>query len=138
MAKTKTTVTGKSVTQFLNSVKNKKMREDSFKLLDILESHTGLQPQMWGPSIIGYGKYHYKYESGHEGDAPLAGFSPRAAALTVYVADFKGRSELLKKLGKYTSSKACIYIKKLEDIDIAVLKKVIDGSMKAVKKMYPS
>jgi hypothetical protein len=93
---------------------------------------------MWGPSIVGFGQYHYKYESGHEGYSCLAGFSPRKGNLTVYVmGDFANKESLLKKLGKYKMSKACIYIKKLEDIDMDVLEKIVKGSVDYTKKKYP-
>ena len=99
---------------------------------------TGDEPKMWGSSIIGFGSYHYKYASGHEGDAPLAGFSPRKDALVVYIAnEFKDREELLSKLGKHKSSKACVYIKKLSDVDLAVLEKLIVNSTDYIKKLYP-
>jgi hypothetical protein len=90
---------------------------------------TGFKPYMWGPSIIGFGNYHYKYQSGHEGDAPLAGFSPRKNAITIYMASkFPERDELLKQLGKYKLTVACIYIKTLDDINISILKKMISAS----------
>jgi hypothetical protein len=139
MAKNKTAETGKSVTEFLNNVQNEIKRRDSFILIEIIKSLTGYEPKMWGPSIIGFGKYHYKYASGHEGDAPLAGFSPRKESLVIYMApEFKAREELLPKLGKQTNSKSCIYVKKLEDIDIEVLKKIIKNSMDAALKLYPT
>ena len=93
---------------------------------------------MYGPSIVGFGNYHYKYASGHEGDAPVAGFAPRGKELNVYIAGFPGKDELLQKLGKHKASKVCVYIKKLEDVSIPVLKKLILNSMKHTKKMYPS
>lgn len=139
MAKNKTTETGNSVTGFVNKVKNEVKRNDSFKLIEIFKSITGHEPKMWGPSIIGFGKYHYKYASGHEGDAPLAGFSPRKDSLVIYMAtEFEKREELLSKLGKHKSSKSCLYVKKLEDLDIAVLKTVIKNSMDYATKLYPS
>lgn len=139
MAKNKTTETGNSVTGFVNKVKNEVKRNDSFKLIEIFKSITGHEPKMWGPSIIGFGKYHYKYASGHEGDAPLAGFSPRKDSLVIYMAtEFEKREELLSKLGKHKSSKSCLYVKKLGDLDIAVLKTVIKNSMDYATKLYPS
>ena len=90
---------------------------------------------MWGPTIIGFGNYHYKYESGHEGDAPLAGFSPRKDAIVLYFAPtFNRREELLQKFGKYKAGKSCIYIKKLADVDMEILKKMIVGSIKTHKE----
>jgi hypothetical protein len=94
---------------------------------------------MWGPTMIGFGKYHYKYESGHEGDAPLAAFSPRKDSLVLYFAtEYENREVLLTKLGKHKSSKSCVYVKKLGDIDIEVLKTMTINSMAQAKKLYPS
>jgi hypothetical protein len=139
MAKNKTAETQNSVTDFINAVENEVKRNDAFELLKIMQETTGFEPKMWGPSIIGFGSYHYKYDSGHEGDAPLAGFSPRKTALTVYFyLPEEKREELLKKLGKHTSSKACIYIKKLADVDIEILKKIILLSTQYTQKLYPS
>lgn len=139
MAKNKTTETQNSVTEFINAVDNEVKRNDAFELLTIIQETTGFEPKMWGPSIIGFGSYHYKYESGHEGDAPLAGFSPRKTAMTVYFyLPEENREELLSQLGKHTSSKACIYIKKLADIDIEILKKIILRSIAYTQKLYPS
>ncbi|WP_426484414.1 DUF1801 domain-containing protein [Flavobacterium sp. 2] len=139
MAKNKTNETESSVTDFINTVENEQKRKDAFQLLSIVQELTGFEPKMWGPSIIGFGSYHYKYDSGHEGDAPLAGFSPRKAAMTVYFYLPEGkREELLSKLGKHTSSKACIYVKKLTDIDIEILKNIILLSMEYTQNLYPS
>ncbi|MFD2943605.1 DUF1801 domain-containing protein [Flavobacterium notoginsengisoli] len=138
MAVNKTTETTSSVTDFINAVENEVKRNDAFELLKIIQEITGFEPKMWGPSIIGFGSYHYKYESGHEGDAPLAGFSPRKTAMTVYFyLPEKEREELLPKLGKHTSSKACIYIKKLADIDMEILKKIILLSIDYTQNLYP-
>lgn len=138
MASNKTTETQDSVTDFINAVENEAKRKDAFELLKILQETTDFEPKMWGPSIIGFGSYHYKYDSGHEGDAPLAGFSPRKAAMTIYFyLPEEKREELLSKLGKHTSSKACIYIKKLTDIDIEILKKIVLLSMEYTLKLYP-
>lgn len=139
MAVNKTTETTNSVADFINTVENEQKRKDAFQLLSIIQELTGFEPKMWGPSIIGFGSYHYKYDSGHEGDAPLAGFSPRKTAMTVYFyLPEENREELLSKLGKHTSSKACIYIKKLTDIDIEILKKIILLSIEYTQKLYPS
>ncbi|MDQ6529938.1 DUF1801 domain-containing protein [Flavobacterium sp. LHD-85] len=138
MAKNKTTETQNSVTDFINAVDNEVKRNDAFELLKIIQEITGFEPKMWGPSIIGFGSYHYKYDSGHEGDAPLAGFSPRKTAMTVYFyLPEEKREALLSKLGKHTSSKACIYIKKLADIDIEILKKIILLSIEYTQNLYP-
>jgi hypothetical protein len=138
-AKNKTTETENSVTEFLSSVENEVRRKDSFRLIELFKSITGCEPKMWGPSIIGFGSYHYKYASGREGDSPLAGFSPRKDSLTLYMAsEFENREELLSQLGKQKSSKCCIYAKKLDDIDIAVLEKIVKNSMISATKPYPS
>ncbi|BDU27315.1 DUF1801 domain-containing protein [Flavobacterium sp. GSB-24] len=138
MAKNKTTETQQSVTDFINAVENDAKRNDAFELVKIMQEATGFEPKMWGTSIIGFGSYHYKYDSGHEGDAPLAAYSPRKAATTVYFyLPEENREELLSKLGKHKSSKACIYINKLTDIDIEVLKKIILRSIEFTQKLYP-
>ena len=126
MAKIKTKPTKASVKDFINGVENEQKRKDSFKLVQIMKEISGEEPYMFGSSIVGFGSYHYKYNSGHEGDAPLIGFSPRKAAISLYV--FTGLDEhkhLLENLGKYSMGKACIYIKKLEDIDEQTLIKVM-------------
>ncbi|CAN5178594.1 hypothetical protein BH09BAC3_BH09BAC3_00710 [soil metagenome] len=137
MAKNKTTDTGKDVNEFINKVADETKRDDAFQLIEIFKSQTGFDAKMWGPSIIGFGFYHYKYESGHEGDAPLTGFSPRKAATVLYITGFPKREEMLKKLGKYKVGKGCIYVKRLEDIERRVLEKMIVGSVKEMKKKYP-
>lgn len=126
MANIKTKPTKASVKDFINGVENEQKRKDSFKLVQIMKEISGEEPYMFGSSIVGFGSYHYKYNSGHEGDAPLIGFSPRKAAISLYA--FTGLDEhkhLLDHLGKYTMGKACIYIKKLEDIDEQTLVKVM-------------
>ena len=138
MAKNKTTETTGSVTAFLNAVKDEVKRKDSLQLAKIIEKQTGFAPKMWGPSIVGFGSYHYKYESGREGDAPLVGFSPRAAAIVLYLSgNFDKREELLKQFGKHKSEKGCVYIKKLEDINLDVLNKMITSHIKHIQKLYP-
>jgi len=138
MAKTKakTTETTKSVSSFVKSIEYKQRQKDCLAIIGIMEKQTGFDARMWGPSIIGFGSYHYKYESGHEGDAPLVGFSPRKAEFALYIANFDGKEELLKKFGKHKTAKSCVYIKKLEDIDIAVLKKLTAGSVKHYQSKY--
>jgi len=139
MAQNKTTETNISVTEFVNKVENEVKRDDSFKLIEIFKSISGFEPKMWGPTIIGFGSYHYKYESGHEGQAPLTGFSPRKDSLVFYLAsEFENRELLLSKLGKHKSSKGCVYVKKLSDIDIETLKIIITNSMNYISKLYPS
>ncbi len=124
MATTKTTYTGQNVTGFINSyVDNEQKKADSFQLVELLQNWSDSEPKMWGPSIIGFGNYHYKYASGHEGDAPVLGFSPRKDALTLYVYSDTAKSKLLlPELGKFKMSKACIYVKKLSDINTNILK----------------
>jgi hypothetical protein len=130
MAKNKTTYTKNSVTEFVDKIENEAKRDDSFQLIEIYKSITGFEPRMWGPTIIGFGNYHYKYESGHEGDAPLAAFSPRKDSLVLYFApEYENREVLLSQLGKHKSSKACVYVKKLSDIDVKVLERMVVTSM---------
>ena len=101
MAKIKTTETSKSVAGFINSVRDEIKRKDSFQIIEIMKKQTGFEPKMWGPSIVGFGNYHYKYDSGHEGDMPLAAFSPRSTAIVVYLSEnFENKDELLQKPGK--------------------------------------
>ncbi len=134
MTEQKTKPTKVSVEKFINSVPDKTKREDSFKLLEMMKKITKEEPKMWGPSIIGFGSYHYKYASGHEGEMCLTGFSPRKAALSIYLfCNNKHEKELLKKLGKHKSGVSCLYVKKLEDIDIKILKKLISESVKYIK-----
>ena len=129
MAENKTRKTGASVEGFLASVENKRRREDGFALLEMMKEITGLEPEMWGPSIIGFGDYHYRYESGREGDIFLTGFSPRKQSLSLYVMDgFDGRDELLDKLGKHRRSVSCLYINKLADVDLDVLRELVRRS----------
>lgn len=130
MAKTKTIYTDASVIDFINTyVDNEQKKTDSFQLIELMREWSGFEPKMWGPAIIGFGNYHYKYASGHEGDAPMIGFSPRKAAFSLYVYSPTEQSKpLLDHLGKYKIAKACIYVKKLSDIDIPTLKKICEAS----------
>ena len=138
MAKNKTDETGKSVTGFINEFTDSEQKQkDSHELIKLMKEATGFEPKMWGPSIIGFGNYHYKYDSGHEGDAPLLGFSPRKSAISLYV--FTGLEEhkhLLEGLGKFKMGKACIYVNKLSDIDQQKLKKLMKASIKYLKEKY--
>ena len=139
MKANKTTETSASVTAFINTVKEVAKREDCFTIIELITKETGLEPKMWGPSIVGFGSYHYKYETGREGESPLVGFSPRSSAIVFYLSGhFENRDELLKSLGKHKTEKGCVYIKKMEDIDIAVLKKIIKSSIKHKKSLYPA
>lgn len=139
MSEIKTLLTDTNVLSFVESVEHDQRRSDALQLLDIFEQATGLPPAIWGDSIVGYGQYHYKSErSKQEGDWPLTGFSPRKAAMTVYVMPgFDKYRHQLEKLGKYTSSVSCIYFKRLDDIDIEVLKAIISDSVKVMKQRYP-
>lgn len=138
MYQLKTKETDNSVIEFIETVESQKKREDAYKLLDIFAETSGYEAKMWGPSIIGFGSYHYKYASGHEGDAPLVGFSPRKAKTSLYFATGDTeREELLKEFGKHTSGKACVYINKIADIDVEVLKKLIKQSIKFLKEAHP-
>lgn len=128
-----------SVIEFIEKVENIKKRKDAYDLLDIFTEVTGFQPKMWGPSIIGFGSYHYIYKSGHEGDAPLVGFSPRKAKISLYFTmDEIEREKLLESLGKHTSGKGCVYINKLADVDIDIIKKLIVHSVNYLEQKYPS
>lgn len=129
MAELKTKPGDASVEAFLQSVTPAKRREDAGVLLELMKRVTGEDPVMWGPSIIGFGSYHYKYESGREGDWFVAGFSPRKQALTLYImSGFPRHEELMKRLGTYTTGKSCLYIKKLEDVDVDVLEELVQAS----------
>lgn len=137
MTKNKTNETDVNVYNFINTVSGETKREDSLCIVEIFKDISGFEPKMWGPSIIGFGSYHYKYNSGHEGDAPLAGFSPRKDSIVLYFAsEFESREQLLEKLGKHKTGKVCVYVKKLEDIDISILKKLLKGSIAQIKKQY--
>ena len=136
MAKNKTTATAQSVDDFIAKVEDETKRDDSYELIKIFKIATGEEAKMWGSSIIGFGSFHYKYESGHEGDMCLTGFSPRKNAIVLYILNLDGKNGLLEKLGKHKSSKGCVYIKKFADIDASVLKKMIDVAVKSLKKKY--
>lgn len=138
MGTVKTTVNDASVTDFIASVQDDAKRSDSFKLLELFTQITGEQPKMWGTSIIGFGMYHYKSErSSQEGDWPLTGFSPRKQNLTLYVMPGYGDySDLFKVLGKHKTSKGCLYINKLADVDVSVLEKLIAKTFAASKKLH--
>jgi hypothetical protein len=139
MAKNKTIETENSVADFLVTISDAKRREDCMSIIDLLSKVSGFEPKIWGTSIIGFGIYNYKYESGHAGNAPLAGLASRKNAITVYMAStFYQREELLSQLGKHKASKACIYIQKLEDIDIKILSQIVKKSIEHIKQTYPN
>jgi len=138
MAKNKTVETRDSVAGYLTTITDEKRRKDFSAIIDLISNHTGLEPKMWGTSIVGFGIYHYKYESGHEGSAPLAALASRANAITLYFGSkFDKREELLSKFGKHKTGKGCIYIQKLEDIDTGILVKMVKNSIEYTKKTYP-
>ena len=137
MADLKTKRNDGDVEAFLGAVENDKRREDSLAMLEFMKRVTGEEPTMWGGSIVGFGSYHYKYASGREGDWPAAGFSPRKQALTLYImSGFARHDELMANLGKYTTGKSCLYIKKIEDVDMDVLEQLVKGSMQMVADTY--
>jgi len=130
--KNKTAETNVNVTDFINSfVDNEQKKADSFQLIELMTKWSGFEPKMWGPTIIGFGSYHYRYASGHEGDAPILGFSPRKAAFSLYVVSPGDENKkLLDELGKYKMSKACIYFKKLSDLNLNILEKISKATIK--------
>jgi len=141
MAEVKTKKTKVSAVAFIHSVKDPQKRADSKKLLTLFKQATGEKPAMWGSSMVGYGQYHYKSErSSQEGDWPLAAFSPRVQSLTIYIMPgVKNYASLLKKLGKHTiSGGSCLYIKKLDDVHLPTLKKLIQTSVRDMRKKYKS
>ncbi|MFT3893807.1 MAG: DUF1801 domain-containing protein [Anaerolineales bacterium] len=134
MAELKTKLTNASVDKFLSGVNDEGARADCYQIIEIMKSVTKAEPKMWGSAIIGFGDYHYKYESGRENDWFQVGFSLRKQNLTVYLmGGLQDQDELLSKLGKYATGKGCLYIKKLEDVDTKVLKKLVTASVKRLK-----
>ena len=139
MAESKMKENDNSVIEFIENVENEKKKADAYQLLKIYEEVTGYEAKMWGPSIIGFGSYHYKYASGREGDAPLVAFSPRKEKISLYLAyESEEREKLLGNFGKYTKSKACIYVNKLADIDTNVLKDLIIYTVETYQNLYPN
>jgi hypothetical protein len=138
MAKNKTAETGADVIEFINAFADTaQKRADSFELIKLMQKVTGHEPRMWGPSIIGFGRYHYKYASGHEGDAPLLGFSPRKGAISLYAySGLEQHEHLLKDLGKFKIGKVCIYVKKLSDLDEKKLVTLMKESVRYLKAKY--
>jgi tagatose-1,6-bisphosphate aldolase len=133
----KTTETELSVKDFIKKIPDEQRQKDALAMVEIMEKQSGFPAKMWGPAIIGFGSYHYVYESGHEGDAPLVGFSPRKNEFALYLSSsFDKREELLQQLGKHKTAKACVYIKKIEDIKVDILKKMVAASVKHVKAKY--
>jgi len=139
MADNKTKPTNLSVAMFIDALTDRARCVDAKALVKLMQSAVGEKPKMWGPSMIGFGSYHYRYDSGREGDMPLIGFSPRKAATVLYnMTGFSGSEALLAKLGKYTSGKGCLYIKKLADVDQKVLEALVLKSVAAMRARYPS
>ena len=137
MAENKTQKTGASVAKFLAAIKDETRRKDSAAVAGLMKKVTGSKAEMWGPSIVGFGNFHYKSDSGREGDFFLVGFSPRKAALTLYLmGGFADFDKLLTKLGKHKMSGSCLHIKRLEDVDKRVLEQLIGRSFAARKKKY--
>lgn len=136
MAELKTKVNEQSVTKFLNSIKDKQRRQECLTVLEMMKKATKTEPKMWGSSIVGFGKYHYVYASGREGDWFLTGFSPRKQNLTLYImGGLSAHEALLQKLGKHKTGKGCLYVNKLEDIDLPTLRKLIVEGVKLVRKL---
>ena len=137
MYKQKTTENDKDVHAFIETIQQPQKRQDAYTLLDLFSATTGYEPKMWGPSVIGFGSYHYRYASGHEGDAPLVGFSPRKRAISIYTAVGSDETDKLRThLGKHKMGKACLYVNKLSDIDLEVLKKILVSSVEFLESTY--
>jgi len=134
MATNKTTPNAQSVDQFLSLIDDEQKRTDSFTLLELMKEVTGMEPKMWGSSIIGFGSYHYTYESGREGDMMITGFSPRKQNLTIYRMGGVEEQDIIKELGKYTTAKGCLYIKRLTDVNLPTLKKLIIWSFERAEE----
>jgi hypothetical protein len=138
MAELKTKPTDENVAEYLRTITDEKKIKDSYSLIQLMKEITGEEPKMWGTSIIGFGSYHYKYASGHEGDAALIGFSPRKQNISLYLmAGIEGNEDLLLNLGKHKAGKGCLYLKQLNDVNLDVLKELIERTVNNLKKMYP-
>ncbi|MCS7072875.1 MAG: DUF1801 domain-containing protein [Bacteroidia bacterium] len=137
MAKNKTTETQQSAVDFIESINDETKRNDCLELIRIIKELINLEPKLWGTSIIGFGTYHYKYNSGHEGDSPIFSFAPSASSIALYLsANFENRVELLQQLGKHKTTKGCVHIKTLADVDITVLQKIIMNHIKHIRELY--
>lgn len=137
MAELKTKKTEASVDDFIAAIEDDQRRKDCKAVMAIMKRVTKSSPKMWGTNIVGYGSYHYRYASGQEGDWPLTGFSPRKQNLTLYImAGFDDYPELMAKLGKYKTGKSCLYLKRLSDVDTAVLEQLVAASVKDMKEHY--
>lgn len=136
MAELKTKATKASVSTYIAAIKDEQRRKDCQALVALIAKATGLKAGMWGNAIVGFGSYHYKYDSGHEGDSCVVGFSSRAGAISLYVMNFEGRDALLAKLGKHKAAKGCLYIKALGDVDAKVLAQIFKKGAASIKKRY--
>ena len=137
LAENKTKPTRASVTAFINGIEDRQKRSDAKKIAAMMRAATGSRAKMWGPNIVGFGQYHYKYESGREGDFMITGFSPRKQAMTLYVIPgFKHFETLMSKLGTHRTGRSCLYIKRLSDVDEEVLGRLIAASVKHMRKNY--
>lgn len=132
--KAKTVATSTDPIAFIDKVKSEVKRRDSHELVAMMRDITGEPPKMWGPSIVGFGSYRYRYESGHEGEICIAGFSPRSSALVVYLGPGIDNAKLMSKLGKHRHGKGCLYINKLDDVDRQVLRRLIEYSVTELRK----
>ncbi len=138
MAEIKTRQTDVDPAKFIDKVENEQRRKDGHELVALMKKVTGKPAKMWGPSIIGFDQYHYKYASGHEGDMPITGFSPRKQSLVLYLGPGLEDRKLMSKLGKHKAGKGCLYINKLDDVDRNVLRELVTKSVEEMRKLYPS
>ena len=139
MAENKTRPTKVSAESYIAAIANEEQRNDARRLVALMRKVTGQEPRMWGPSIVGFGSYHYKYASGREGDSALTAFAPRGRELVVYIAEsFEGRDALLARLGEHRTGKVCVYIRRLADVDLKVLEKLVTRSIADTKSRYPA
>lgn len=139
MAENKLQETNDNVSTFVEEIEDEKKRQDAHQLIQLFSEATGYEPKLWGANIIGFGRYHYKYASGHEGDAAPIGFSPRKAQISIYLSqpEDEKRAEKLSRLGKHKMGKGCLYIKKVSDVDPAVLKELVQDSVRYINETYP-
>jgi hypothetical protein len=137
MAESKTKATDASVERYLGAIADEERRRDCQALVTLMTRATGAPPAMWGPSIVGFGSYHYRYESGREGDSCLVGFSSRKPEISLYLAgDFPRRAALLARLGKHKAAKACLYVRRLSDVDAGVLEQLVAAAVAARKERH--
>jgi len=137
MSSNKTVKTDKTVENFINGVADEKKRNNSREMISLMKKITGSEPKMWGSSLVGFGQYHYKYDSGREGDFFLTGFSPRKTAFTIYIMPgFERYGELMGKLGPHKTGKSCLYVKNLDVVDLGVLEEIIQDSVNYMRQKY--